>query len=64
LDASIKTKFISLVAQLVKYLPVKQETCVPSLGWEDPLEKGIVNPVQCSSTGELHGQRSLVGYNP
>ena len=29
----------SLVAQLVKNPPVMQETCVPSLGWEDPLEK-------------------------
>ena len=29
----------SLVAQLVKNLPVKQETWVQSLGWEDPLEK-------------------------
>ena len=34
----------SLVAQLVKNLPAMQETtrvtCVPSLGWKDPLEKG------------------------
>ena len=30
----------SFVAQLVKNLPVMQETWVPSLGWEDPLEKG------------------------
>ena len=30
-----------LVAQMVKYLPAMQETLVPSLGWEDPLEKGI-----------------------
>ena len=30
----------SLVAQLVKDLPATQETWVPSLGWEDPLEKG------------------------
>ena len=30
----------SLVAQLVKNLPVVQETWVQSLGWEDPLEKG------------------------
>ena len=30
----------SLVAQLVKNLPAMQETWVPSLGWEDPLEKG------------------------
>ena len=31
--------FLSLVAQLVKNLPVMQETWVRSLGWEDPLEK-------------------------
>ena len=30
----------SLVAQLVKNLPSMQETWVPSLGWENPLEKG------------------------
>ena len=30
----------SLVAQLVKNLPVMRETWVPFLGWEDPLEKG------------------------
>ena len=29
----------SLVAQMVKYLPVMQETGVRALGWEDPLEK-------------------------
>ena len=31
-----------LVAQLVNHLPAKQEACVQSLGWEDPLEKGLV----------------------
>ena len=31
----------SLVAQLVKKLPAVQETFVWSLGWEDPLEKGM-----------------------
>ena len=31
----------SLVAQLVKNLPAMQETWVPSLGWEDPLEEGM-----------------------
>ena len=31
----------SLVAQLIKNLPAKRETWVQSLGWEDPLEKGI-----------------------
>ena len=30
----------SLVAQLVKNLPVIRETWVQSLGWKDPLEKG------------------------
>ena len=29
----------SLVAQLVKNPPAMWETWVPSLGWEDPLEK-------------------------
>ena len=32
----------SLVAQTVKNLPAMQETCVQSLGWEDPLEKGML----------------------
>ena len=31
----------SLVAQMVKSLPVMQETWVRSLSWEDPLEKGM-----------------------
>ena len=34
----------SLVAQIVKSLPAVQETQVRSLGWEDPLEKGIATP--------------------
>ena len=29
------------VAHTVKNLPAVQETGVPSLGWEDPLEKGM-----------------------
>ena len=31
----------SLVAQLVKNLPAMWETWVQSMGWEDPLEKGM-----------------------
>ena len=31
----------SLVAQMVENLPAMQETWVWSLGWEDPLEKGM-----------------------
>ena len=29
------------MAQMVKNLPAVQETCIQSLGWEDPLEKGM-----------------------
>ena len=31
----------SLVAQKVKNLPAMWETWIRSLGWEDPLEKGM-----------------------
>ena len=31
----------SLVTQTVKDTPAMQGTHVPSLGWEDPLEKGV-----------------------
>ena len=30
-----------LVAHMVKNMPAMQETRVQSLGWEDPLEKGM-----------------------
>ena len=36
------TIWASLIAQLVKNLPAMWETCVRSLGWEGPLEKGKV----------------------
>ena len=35
------TVLASLVAQMVKNLLAMQETQVQSLGWEDPLEKGM-----------------------
>ena len=34
---------LSLVAQMVKNLPAMQEIQVPSLGWEDPLDKRLAN---------------------
>ena len=34
-------QWASLVAQAVKNLPAVQEIWVQSLGWEDPLEKGM-----------------------
>ena len=36
----LQYSWVSLVAQLVKNEPAVWETCVRSLGWEDPLEKG------------------------
>ena len=40
-----------------------QETWVPSLGREDPLEKEVANPLQYSGLENPHGQRSLAGYS-
>ena len=34
-------KGASLLAQTVKNLPAMQDTWVQSVGWEDPLEKGM-----------------------
>ena len=36
-------EWASLVAQMVKNLPAMWETWVQSLGWEDPLEKGMTD---------------------
>ena len=41
LHFSTETLRASLVAQTVKSLPAVQETQLPSLGWEDPLEEGM-----------------------
>ena len=46
------------MAQLVKNLPAMRETRVPSLGWEDPLEK------EMATHSKFHGQRSLAGCSP
>ena len=53
----------SLVAQTVKNLPVMQEIWVRTLGWEDPLEKGMAIHSRFVP-GESHGQRTLTGYSP
>ena len=52
------------MAQTVKNLPVMQETWVQSLGWEDPLEKGMTAHSSILSqripwTVELGGLQSL-----
>ena len=51
-----------LVAQLVKNPPAMRETWVCSLGWEDPLEKGMAT-LSRILVWRIHGQRSLVGYS-
>ena len=38
----LQYSWASLMAQMVKNPPTMQETRVQSLGWEDPLEKGMV----------------------
>ena len=53
----------SLVAQMVRNLPIIQETWVWSLGWEDPLEKEWL-PTPVFLPGEFHGPRSWVVYSP
>ena len=46
---------------MVKNLPAMWEPWVQSLGWEDPLEEGMANPLQYSCLQNPHGQRSLAG---
>ena len=50
------------MAQTVKNLAAMQQTWVPSLGQEDPLEKGWL-PTTVLLPGQSHGQGSLEGYN-
>ena len=54
---------VSLVAQMVKRLPTMRETQVPSLGWEDPLEKEMATH---SSTlaWKIPWTEEHVGYSP
>ena len=51
---------------MVKNLPIMQElqeTRVRSLGWEDPLKKGMVTHSSIPA-GKIPGQRSMVPYSP
>ena len=54
----------SLMAQMVKNLPAMWETWVQSLGWEDPLEKGMATHSSILAwripwTEEVGGQQSM-----
>ena len=54
----------SLVAQTVKNLPANWKTWGQSLGWEDPLDKVMANPLQYSGLENSCGERSLAVYSP
>ena len=56
------------MALLVKNLPAMGETCVQSLGWEDPLEKGkkysgLKNSMDCIAHGIAKNQTQLSGFH-
>ena len=53
----------SLVAQMVKNLPAMRETQVRSLGWKDPLEKGMA--IHSSLLAwEIPWTEEPAGYSP
>ena len=59
---NLERQWASLVAQVVKNLPMTQETRGRSLSREDPQRrKGQPTPVVLR--GKSHGQRSLAGYS-
>ena len=60
MSTPVTLTWASQVAQMVKNLPVMQETQIWSLGQEDPLEKGM-QPTPVLLPGEFQGQMSLVG---
>ena len=51
------------MAQTVKNLPAMEETWVQSLGWEDPLKKGMATHSSILAW-EIPWKKSLVGYSP
>ena len=53
----------SLVAETIKNLPAMQETQVPSLGGEDPLEKGMATHSSILAW-TIPWTEEPVGYSP
>jgi len=49
------------VAQTVKNFPAMWETWFQSLGWDDPMVKGMATHSSILAW-RIHGQRSLAGY--
>ena len=63
LRSGLQPLWASLIAQMVKNLPVTQETLVQSLGQKDTLEKEVETHSSILAW-EIHGQRNLMGYSP
>ena len=64
-DIGFNSAFTMIVAQLVKNLPAIWETWVLSLGWEDPLEKGLAPYFQYSGLETsmdyiVHGSQRVI----
>ena len=60
---SVEREWDSLVAWTVKNLPAMQETQVRSLGWKDPLEKGMAT--HCSIFAwRIPWTEEPAGYSP
>ena len=59
LGQCVKYMWASLAAQMVNNPPAMEET----LGWEDPLEKGMSTHSSILA-GEFQGQRNLAGCSP
>ena len=68
----LQHSWASLVAQTVNHLPIMRETKVQSLGWEDPLEKGMATHssilawriLWTEKPGSLHSMKSQrVGHD-
>ena len=57
----VQYSWASLVAQMVKNLPTKQETWVQPLAWEDPLEEGMETPLSILAW-RIPMDRGLEGY--
>ena len=51
------------MAQMVKNMPAMWETRVQSLGWEDPLEKGMATDSSVLAW-KIPWKRNLAGYSP
>ena len=60
---SVSYRRAPLLTRTVNSLPALWETCIRSLGQEDPLEKGMVTHSSIVAWG-IHGEKSLGGYRP